>query len=63
MLVTDAEARSSDRLAVFNVPKCDDVLRPVLEILPLQAMAFSLAQEKGLAEGEFRHHQDDTKVA
>jgi glucosamine--fructose-6-phosphate aminotransferase (isomerizing) len=63
ILVTDEEALSGDRLAVFGLPKCDDVLRPVLEILPLQVMAFSLAQEKGLPEGEFRLHQDDTKVA
>jgi fructoselysine-6-P-deglycase FrlB-like protein len=63
VLIIDEEARNSDRLAVFGVPTCDDMLRAVLEILPLQALALSLAQDKGLAEGEFRHHQDDTKVA
>jgi glucosamine--fructose-6-phosphate aminotransferase (isomerizing) len=63
VLVTDEDAPSRDRLTVFGLPKCDDLLRPVLEILPLQAIALSLAQEKGLAVGEFRHHQDDTKVA
>ncbi len=63
VFVTDEDARGHDRLAVYRLPRCDDLLRPALEIVPLQVVAFSLAQQKGLAVGEFRHHQDDTKVA
>jgi hypothetical protein len=34
----------------------------VLEILPLQAMAWRLADDRGLSVDGFRYQQDDTKL-
>ncbi len=63
ILVTAEDVGRRDGLFVFGLPECDDALRPVLEILPAQTIALALADDRGLPVGEFRHHQDDTKVA
>jgi glutamine---fructose-6-phosphate transaminase (isomerizing) len=63
ILVTAEDVGRRDGLFVYGLPECDDALRPVLEILPAQTIALALAEDGGLPVGEFRHHQDDTKVA
>ena len=63
ILVTAEDVGRRDGLFVFGLPECDDALRPVLEILLAQTIALALADDRGLLVGEFRHHQDDTKVA
>jgi glucosamine--fructose-6-phosphate aminotransferase (isomerizing) len=55
-------ANASDAVAegaaVFRLPEP----HAVLAVLPLQTITWRLAQERGLPDGEFRYHQDDTKV-
>ena len=49
-------------LTVFRVPDGDDAALAMLGILPLQTISGALADAAGLPDGEFRFHQDDTKV-
>lgn len=49
-------------LAVFGLPAVAPVAEAILGILPAQAIAGALADAAGLPDGEFRFHQDDTKV-
>ncbi len=49
-------------LQVFRVPAVDDAVLATLGILPLQTISGALADAAGLPDGEFRFHQDDTKV-
>lgn len=59
LLVTgQAVAASQKRTTVFRVP--DTAIHAVL---PLQTIAWRLAEDRGLPDGVFRYHQDDTKVA
>jgi glucosamine--fructose-6-phosphate aminotransferase (isomerizing) len=48
--------------ATFAVTAADPLAQAVLAILPLQAITGQLAEDLGLPDGEFRYHQDDTKV-
>ncbi len=57
LLVTD-QAVNSKRALVFRVPD-----GPIHAVLPLQTIAWRLAEDRGLPDGVFRYHQDDTKVA
>jgi glutamine---fructose-6-phosphate transaminase (isomerizing) len=62
VLITTQRVREANGMVVFAVPaQCDDLL-PILEVVPLQTLAVELAVARGLPVGEFRHHQDDTKV-
>jgi glutamine---fructose-6-phosphate transaminase (isomerizing) len=63
VLVTNEDVPERDGLYVFPLPGVEDAVLPVFEILPLQMIAFLLAEELGVPTEEFRHHQDDTKVA
>lgn len=63
ILVTSADVPERDGLYVFPLPGAEDSLLPIFDILPLQMIAFLLAEELGVPTEEFRHHQDDTKVA
>ena len=54
--------RGSPALTVFRVPAADGVALAMLSILPLQTISGALADAAGLPDGEFRFHQDDTKV-
>jgi glucosamine--fructose-6-phosphate aminotransferase (isomerizing) len=63
ILVTTEEIPERDGLFVFPLPRAGDSLIPVFDILPLQMIALALAEELGVPTEEFRHHQDDTKVA
>jgi glutamine---fructose-6-phosphate transaminase (isomerizing) len=49
-------------LTVARLPAAGDAALAVLGILPLQAISGALAQAAGHPDGEFRFHQDDTKV-
>jgi len=48
--------------ATFAVTATDPLAQAVLAILPLQTITAQLAEDLGLPDGEFRYHQDDTKV-
>ena len=63
LLVTFHEVSERPRLNVLRLSPASEAARPVLEILPLQTLSGSLARARGVPVGEFRHHQDDTKVA
>jgi fructoselysine-6-P-deglycase FrlB-like protein len=61
----DAQTAAAARAAgvtLFRVPRGDDAALGLLGILPLQTISGALAQAAGLPDGEFRFHQDDTKV-
>jgi fructoselysine-6-P-deglycase FrlB-like protein len=53
---------SEDADAAFRLPALGTAAEAVLGILPLQTITSALAIESGLPDGEFRYHQDDTKV-
>jgi glucosamine--fructose-6-phosphate aminotransferase (isomerizing) len=63
VLVTAAEV-SAPRpgLTVFPLPAVEAAAEAILGILPAQAISGALADAAGLPDGEFRYHQDDTKV-
>jgi glucosamine--fructose-6-phosphate aminotransferase (isomerizing) len=61
LLVTDQEV-SAENITVFRIPDAGDKAG-VLGVLPLQAIAWRLAEDRGVPDGVFRYHQDDTKVA
>jgi len=48
--------------AAFSIPACDDDLRPILEVLPLQLFSIALAEQSGVTPGEFRHLTKVTTV-
>jgi len=59
-------------MTVFGLPavsvaadslRASDLAQAVLAILPVQAIIGLLAEDLGCADGEFLHHQDDTKVS
>lgn len=67
LLITGlGQAETADTTAagvtVFPVPAATDAALGVLGILPLQTISGALAEAAGLPDGEFRFHQDDTKV-
>jgi glucosamine--fructose-6-phosphate aminotransferase (isomerizing) len=39
----------------FHFPEVDDIARPVVELLPLQLLAYQLANRKNMEAGKFRH--------
>jgi glucosamine--fructose-6-phosphate aminotransferase (isomerizing) len=49
-------------VTVFRLPALTPAAQAVLGILPAQAISGALADAAGLPDGEFRFHQDDTKV-
>jgi glucosamine--fructose-6-phosphate aminotransferase (isomerizing) len=65
LLITTGEAAmaaaSPPGLIVFRLPDLD-LAQAVLAVLPLQAITWLLAEDRGCPDGEFRYHQDDTKV-
>ena len=46
-----------------RLPEVPSIAAPILQILPVQLLVSELADRRGLAIGELRRHQDDTKVA
>ena len=61
LLVADRDV-SARNITVFRIPDAGDKAG-VLAVLPLQAMAWRLAEDRTVPDGVFRYHQDDTKVA
>jgi glutamine---fructose-6-phosphate transaminase (isomerizing) len=64
LLVTGRDdVRSSGSLTVLRLPPTPSPLaRTVLEILPVQLLAWAVASQRGLAVDGFRYRQDDTKL-
>jgi fructoselysine-6-P-deglycase FrlB-like protein len=63
LITTHADVEPAERLAVLPLPRTDSPLaRTILEILPLQALAWRLASDRGLSVDGFRYRQDDTKL-
>jgi glucosamine--fructose-6-phosphate aminotransferase (isomerizing) len=66
LLVTDLLVADRDvdagNITVFRIPEAGDKAG-VLAVLPLQAMAWRLAEDRAVPDGVFRYHQDDTKVS
>jgi fructoselysine-6-P-deglycase FrlB-like protein len=62
LLITALDDAGTTGLTAFRVPGGDDAALGVLGILPLQTVSGALAEAAGLPDGEFRFHQDDTKV-
>ena len=58
LLIGDPEqvrGMESDRAQAFAIPPVAACLRPVLEVVPLQALAFELAQAQGYPPGTVRY--------
>src|SRR5205085_4295399 len=62
LLITAEDAPAGP--AVFRLPRFPEPgpAQAVLAVLPLQTITSRLAAEDGLPDGEFRYHQDDTKL-
>jgi glucosamine 6-phosphate synthetase-like amidotransferase/phosphosugar isomerase protein len=62
LVTTDPNVASEEPLRVLRLPRAGSALaRAVLEILPVQLLAWALARRRGLAVDGFRYQQDDTK--
>jgi glutamine---fructose-6-phosphate transaminase (isomerizing) len=46
---------SSERLCTFATPELPAYLRPILDVVPVQALAYELARRKGLEPGTVRY--------
>jgi fructoselysine-6-P-deglycase FrlB-like protein len=63
LLVTARDVPSRENLTVVRLPGTTSPLaRAVLEILPVQALAWRLASARGLRADGFRYQQQDTKL-
>jgi fructoselysine-6-P-deglycase FrlB-like protein len=64
VLVSSApDARSEGPLTVLPLPRTTSPLaRAVLEMLPIQLLAWAVARRRGLPVDGFRYQQDDTKT-
>jgi fructoselysine-6-P-deglycase FrlB-like protein len=63
LLTTDEDAVSAGRLTVLRVPRAATPLgQAVIDILPVQLLAWAVARHRGLPVDGFRHGQDDTKA-
>jgi glucosamine--fructose-6-phosphate aminotransferase (isomerizing) len=47
--------KGSERMLVFPLPDFPDALRSVLEVVPVQALAYRLAEAQGYVPGEVRY--------
>lgn len=64
LITTSSDVTSSGTLTVLTLPRAASPLaQAVLEILPLQQLAWAVATDRGLAVDGFRYHQDDTKLS
>jgi glutamine---fructose-6-phosphate transaminase (isomerizing) len=55
MLVGETSDDSPDGALAFPLPALPDMLAPVLQIVPLQVLAYALAESQGYAPGEVRY--------
>jgi fructoselysine-6-P-deglycase FrlB-like protein len=64
LLTAATEVRSEGPLTVLPLPRTASPLAAaVLEMLPLQLLAWAVARRRGLPVDGFRYRQDDTKTA
>ena len=62
LVTTDPDVESEGPLTVLRLPRTGSPLaRAVLEILPLQLVAWAVARRRGLTVDGFRYQQEDTK--
>ena len=62
LVTTDPDVVSEGPLTVLRLPRTGSPLaRAVLEILPLQLVAWAVARRRGLSVDGFRYQQEDTK--
>jgi fructoselysine-6-P-deglycase FrlB-like protein len=63
LLTTRTDVESTDHLTVLTLPDAGSPLAlAVLQMLPVQALAWRLAQDRGLRVDGFRYQQSDTKL-
>ncbi len=63
LLTTREDITTLDNLTVLTLPKASSPLgQAVLQIVPIQALAWRLADDRGLRVDGFRYQQDDTKL-
>jgi fructoselysine-6-P-deglycase FrlB-like protein len=63
LITTRTDVPTADDLTVLTLPDAGTPLgQAVLQILPIQALAWRLADDRGLKVDGFRYHQDDTKL-
>jgi fructoselysine-6-P-deglycase FrlB-like protein len=63
LVTTRSDVPDSDNLTVLTLPEAGSPLaQAVLQILPVQALAWRLAQGRGLRVDGFRYQQSDTKL-
>lgn len=63
LVTTRSDVAAGRGLHVLTLPSVSPLATAVLQILPVQALAWKLARARGLAVDGFRYHQDDTKLA
>jgi glucosamine--fructose-6-phosphate aminotransferase (isomerizing) len=64
LLTTSPEPASRGALTVVRLPRAASPLaQAVLDILPVQRLAWAVARRRGLAVDGFRYRQDDTKTS
>lgn len=63
LLTTSGDVPAADGLTTLMLPHAGTPLgQAVLQILPIQALAWRLAKDRGLRVDGFRYQQDDTKL-
>jgi fructoselysine-6-P-deglycase FrlB-like protein len=63
LLLTTRQVEPTENLSVVQLPTATSSLgQAVLQILPVQALAWELASGRGLGVDGFRYRQDDTKL-
>mgnify|MGYP005816286347 CR=1 FL=1 len=63
LITTSSEVVASGSLSVLRLPSAGSPLaQAILEILPIQRLAWAVASARGLRVDGFRHVQDDTKL-
>jgi fructoselysine-6-P-deglycase FrlB-like protein len=63
LLTTHHDVEATDHLTVLPLPDAGSPLaQAVLQMLPVQALAWRLAQDRGLRVDGFRYQQSDTKL-
>jgi fructoselysine-6-P-deglycase FrlB-like protein len=64
LITTRTDITATRTLTVLTLPRAGSPLgQTVLEILPLQQLAWAVASRRGLRVDGFRYHQDDTKLS
>lgn len=55
ILFVGSSPRESERALSISIPDLPDALRPVLEVVPLQILAYKLAEQQGYPPGQTRY--------